>query len=238
MPISSNTLFHFYKEKEFLKQALKEGLWPRYCVERKWNGKDFAIPMFCFCDIPLSQIKDHINEERGYGNYGIGVTKDFARVNKITPVIYLSQGSFFMNKILYFISNKLQEPATNLKKINFEELMLYYIKKVGGYNSFSEHKRKFYDEREWRYIPQISQDVHIELLTGKYDKQKITQEYSERTKSCKLQLKPEDISYLIVKNESDITDIIKTLQQKYENHRLLEHLYSRIITIKQILKDF
>ena len=82
MAISSNNLFHFYPEFQYLKQAINEGLWPRYFIEKKWSAKDIAIPMFCFCDIPLSQIKDHIDE---YGHYGIGVTKDFARDNKITP---------------------------------------------------------------------------------------------------------------------------------------------------------
>ena len=234
MAISSNNLFHFYPEFQYLKQAINEGLWPRYFIEKKWSAKDIAIPMFCFCDIPLSQIKDHIDE---YGHYGIGVTKDFARDNKITPVTYLSQDSVLMDKLSYFIST-FNVPSFNHKQMNVDELMLYYVKKVSGYNSDDELKRKFYDEREWRYIPQISHDVHLELLTGEYDEKEIVNEYSERTKGCKIKLKPNNIAYIIVCNENEVRETIKVLQERFENQRLLEQLYTRIITIKQIKEDF
>ena len=212
MAISSKNLFHFFSEFKYLKQAIKEGLWPRYFIEKKWNTKDIAIPMFCFCDIPLSQIKDHIDE---YGHYGIGVSKDFARVNRITPVTYLSQDSFMMDKLFYFITT-FDTPSFNHKQMKVEELMLYYVKKVSGYNSDDELQRKFYDEREWRYIPQISHDVHLELLTGDYDEKEKVNEYSERTKNCKIMLKTNDISYIIVNDESEVKEVIKVLQKKLE----------------------
>jgi len=234
MAISSNTLFHFFREFPFLMQAINDGLWPRYFVEKKWSAKDIAIPMFCFCDIPLSQIKDHIDE---YGHYGIGVSKDFARDNNITPVTYLSQDSYLMDKLSYFIST-FDTPSFNLKQMSVEELMLYYVKKVSGYNSDDELKRKFYDEREWRYIPQISRDVHLELLTGEYDEKEKVNEYSERTKACMIRLKPDNISYIIVNNECEVKEMIKVLKKRFESHRLLEQLYTRIITVKQIKEDF
>lgn len=237
MAVSSNTLFHFAKKLEFLKQAINEGLWPRYCVEKKWNGKDFAIPMLCFCDIPLSQIKNHIDENNGYGCYGIGVTKHFARVHKITPVTYLYEGALLKNKIDYFIRT-FDNPSSNVKKMNVKEFMLYYVKKVNGYNNENDVARKFYNEREWRYIPAIGKDVHIEILQADYDEQTIKNEYSKMTKKLKIILKPEDIAYIIVKNESDIKQIIDVLRKKYNGHRQLEKLYSRIITVQQIQEDF
>ncbi|MBQ8157825.1 MAG: hypothetical protein IJ081_02250 [Prevotella sp.] len=237
MAISSNTLFHFTREFKYLKQSLEEGLWPRYCIEKKWNGKDLAIPMLCFCDIPLSQVKDHIDEEKGYGCYGIGICKSFARDNNITPVTYLSKGSIMRNKIEYYISNY-TTPSDNLKRMDFEELMLYYVKKVNGYNKNSELKRKFYNEREWRYVPQISKDIHLEILTGDYDEKEKVEDLSIRTKNCKLILKPEDIAYIIVKEETEVKHMIKYLNRQYANYKLLEQLYSRIITVKQINEDF
>lgn len=237
MAVSSNTLFHFTREFKYLKQIIEEGLWPRYCIEKKWNGKDLAIPMLCFCDIPLSQVKDHIDEEKGYGCYGIGISKSFARDNKITPVTYLYQGSVMRNKIEYYISNY-TTPSDNLKKMDFEELMLYYVKKVSGYNKDSELKRKFYNEREWRYVPKISKDVHLEILLADYNEEKIRNEYSQRTANSKVQLRPEDISYIIVKEEGEVKTLIEFLNRIYAGHRLLEQLYSRIITVKQIEDDF
>ena len=234
MAISSNTLFHFTNEFKYLKQSIEEGLWPRYCVEKKWNGKDFAIPMLCFCDIPLSQVKEHIG---GYGCYGIGVTKNFARNNKITPVTYLHQGSLLYNKLDYFIS-KFQTPSTNHKKMDFKELMLYQIKKVCGFNNSSEPRLKFYNEREWRYIPPISENVHLEILPGTYSEKEMVDKYSARTENDKIPISAEDIAYIIVKEEGEIKKMIKILKKRYDSYDYLESLYSRIITVTQIRNDF
>jgi hypothetical protein len=237
MAISSNTLFHFYNKFDYLIQSIEEGLWPRYCIEKKWNGKDLAIPMFSFCDIPLSQIKDHIDENKGYGSYGIGVTKDFARENKITPVIYLYKGSLLINKISYYMS-RFDTPSINSKKMDLEEFMLYYVKKVSGYNQNTELKRKFYNEREWRFIPQITHNVHLEVLTGDYNKDDIINKYSIRTEKEKIKLKPKDIVYIIVKNECEIKDLIKVLKKTYDNDSYVEVLLTKILTVKQIMEDF
>ena len=234
MAISSNTLFHFFKEYKYLKQTIDEGIWARYFIEKKWNKRDLAIPMFCFCDIPLSQIKEHLS---GYGNYGIGVTKQFAKNNFITPVAYISQESHLMNKLSYFLSS-FEKPKTNHKDMEFEELMLYYAKKVSGYNSEDEVQYKFYNEREWRYIPKLSQDVHLEILLGEYDEKKTITEFSRRTESSKLELKPKDIAYIIVERECEVKEIAHTLQTRYRNYQQLEQLFSRIITVKQIKEDF
>lgn len=73
MAVSSNTLFHFTSRYQTLVSILRNrGFWPKYCKEYDWNndGKvNFAVPVSCFSDIPLSQIKDHLDF---YGNYGIG----------------------------------------------------------------------------------------------------------------------------------------------------------------------
>ncbi len=234
MAISSSTLFHFMKEFEYLKQSIKEGLWPRYCIEKKWSGKDLVIPMLCFCDIPLSQVKEHVGE---YGCYGIGVTKEFARDHKITPVTYLHQGSLMYNKINYYVSI-FNSPSTNSKKMDFKELMLYYIKKVRGYNKNSESKRKFYNEREWRYIPSITKKIHLEIMTGNYDENQIKNEKSQQTVTCKLKLTPTDIEYIIVKEKSEIRNVMNVIKKTYPSYKNIEMLYSKIVTLRQIKEDF
>ena len=83
MAVSSNTLFHFTRDYDTLTKILKGmSFWPRYCQEFGWNS-GFAVPMTCFCDIPLSQIKNHIDT---YGSYGIGMSKEFAIKNEINPI--------------------------------------------------------------------------------------------------------------------------------------------------------
>ena len=88
----SHTLFHFTKNSEVLKLIIQNGFWPRYCLEDVgWLGyKEFdfiAYPMVCFCDIPLSRVDEHVNF---YGEFGIGLTKEWAKSNKLTPILYVA----------------------------------------------------------------------------------------------------------------------------------------------------
>ena len=94
MPISSRTLFHFVNTLEYLKKILNNDFHPRYCLEKiKTDMTDcveWYIPMKCFCDIPLSQISEHTKK---YGKYGIGLTKNWAMRNGVSPIIYLYENS-------------------------------------------------------------------------------------------------------------------------------------------------
>ena len=85
--ISSDLLFHYTRNLSTLKAILKSGeLWPCYSAQYGWAGGDFAIPATCFCDIPKNQIKDHVAY---YGSYGLGMSKQWAKDYKVSPVFYL-----------------------------------------------------------------------------------------------------------------------------------------------------
>ena len=43
--------------------------------------------MVCFCDIPLSRTEEHV---KFYGEYGIGLAKEWAERNNVTPILYVS----------------------------------------------------------------------------------------------------------------------------------------------------
>jgi hypothetical protein len=83
MNISSNTLFHFTDKIENVISILKEEFRPHFCLEDlndfvapddRIEELEHAIPMVCFCDIPLSQSMNH---RKTYGNYGIGLSKEW-----------------------------------------------------------------------------------------------------------------------------------------------------------------
>ena len=78
--ISSNTLFHFINKREYLINILSNNFRPRYCFENLSclypnagipELLDNAVPMTCFCDIPLSNIGNNLAT---YGNYGLGLS--------------------------------------------------------------------------------------------------------------------------------------------------------------------
>ncbi len=99
MKPKSHTLFHFTNSNDTLKLILKGGFWPKYCLEDvKWvdfnDHKFIAYPMVCFCDIPLSRVGEHV---KFYGEFGLGLTKEWAVTNSLSPVHYINASSNIPN---------------------------------------------------------------------------------------------------------------------------------------------
>lgn len=95
MGLSSNSIIHFTNSSEALKGILRNNFRITYCKETIQLDKQtvtFHVPMVSFCDIPLFEIKNHIDS---YGNYGLGLTKEWAIKNKLNPVIYIYGTKFF-----------------------------------------------------------------------------------------------------------------------------------------------
>lgn len=127
--ITANTLFHF-TAKEALLNILKTGFRPNYSLEMGLSfGSDvpeLLVPMVCFCDLPISKVERHINgydwEYQGatyaskkYGQYGLGMTKDWGRRKRLNPVTYVAQESYVMEFLthmdheLRYLCKELQE---------------------------------------------------------------------------------------------------------------------------------
>ncbi|HGY6874107.1 TPA: abortive infection system antitoxin AbiGi family protein, partial [Escherichia coli] len=88
------TLFHFTKNEEAFYSILTELYFKPFLARERIVGvkgrRNFAVPMVSFCDIKLSQIKDHSGK---YGEFGFGLTKEWAEKNDLHPVLYMNQGS-------------------------------------------------------------------------------------------------------------------------------------------------
>ena len=141
--LSSEALFHFVTNREYLVDILKNGFQPRYSLELlpiPEKNIPIGILMKCFCDIPLGMIKKHLSS---YGKYGIGISKDFSKKNGISPVLYVHDGSKTLRGYLSDIRKSKQGTSTGS--------LLPYLKQ---YEEFVGRKKiRYYDEREWRYIP-------------------------------------------------------------------------------------
>jgi hypothetical protein len=85
--VSSNKLFHFTNSMDAVKSILKDGFFPHYCLEYSLDRDDKqaaakgrppmrAIPIVCFCDLPLSLIRTHLKK---YGSFGIGLDKNWGK---------------------------------------------------------------------------------------------------------------------------------------------------------------
>jgi hypothetical protein len=283
--ISTDTVFHF-TSKANLFGILKDNFYPKYRLETVHlfsTSEEIAIPMVSFCDIPLSQIKEHVED---YGSYGIGMTKTWAYKNRLNPVIYLKKDStlsknlkdiFESTGILTKIYKKYKKEIEDNKKTPSSQqsnLMLAYaygykqsgllhsqgtaemetgnrqllstiisiyrfICYVKEYNGFSKRRKKkvFYNEKEWRYVPQNGDF----LFKNEIDTQEKMEEENLKIQEAKLSFNPKDIKYIIVKKDTEILEIIKELEQikgsKYPANTI-KKLTSRIITYEQIKNDF
>ena len=253
--LSANTLFHFTRNKKNLISILNSCFYPRICVEKVfWFDEntefEWATPMVCFCDIPLSQIKEHTLK---YGEYAIGLTKEWAQEKGLTPVMYThkkSQLAQSIGNLIYEINNiaKVLEKETTVclrEKIvkNYLDITSNIKPYEGVMEINGEFKNvRFYDEREWRYTISLSnKDVH-QILLSKFhfkDKNNINSINKSNEKDG-LTFEPKYINYIIVSKESEVLEIMREVRniKGFFPYNDVELLMTRIISMERINEDF
>src|SRR5689334_5410339 len=53
--------------------------------DEKGGDLVWGVPMASFCDIPLSQVVQHMGT---YGSFGLGLSKEWGTRNGVAPVLY------------------------------------------------------------------------------------------------------------------------------------------------------
>jgi len=252
MALSSNSILHFTRSFEYLKGILRENFKLGFCKERiKFVGKErfLMVPMVSFCDIPLSEMKNHISS---YGSYGIGMTKGWAKKNHLNPVLYIEDISYLCHSFeaIYqadIIGNKVdfdKWPEHNKQILD----ILRYIKSYQG-DLMRKGKEttlnyRFSDEREWRYVPPIESGFPMAIPAGYFENEKNKEMVAlakEKVSNEFLEFSPNDIKYLIVEKEDEIHPLVQFLNEtKGKNYSLhdVQRLTTRIITSEQIKTDF
>jgi len=249
-PLSANTLFHFTDHIDKLESILVNEFYPNYSLEN-WDtitGGTFeiGIPMVCFCDIPLSQINNHTND---YGNYALGLTKDWGIKNNICPVLYTFHTASTATHIMDLFThlNRLDIPAKDkaldATLMNLALFMKPYSGKLKKGNRARDGVR-FYDEREWRYIPNINEEkekIKQYLGPDEFKDTKFKDEQTLKLKSKKISFEPNDIKYIVVESEHEILDMYHKINQikspKYSSDDVMK-LQTRIISMEHIRDDF
>jgi hypothetical protein len=233
-----------------LKGILKNGFFPRYCLEYSLEPGDgkaaskrrapmYAVPMVCFCDLPTSLIDKHLKD---YGPYGIGLDKGWGLKNGVAPVTYTHRNAQIRRPILRLTTKAAR--AGDEKAANDLKVLAAYTKPFVG-PAWRERARPrfqekvpFYDEREWRYVPSVRGS---DLFLGWKD-------YSDTSKRRSLHrnfekhallVQPKFIMYLILPEDKSEDSVI-------ELYDYVMHLYSRrdarlvtttIMTVDRIEED-
>ncbi len=215
---------------------------PRYCLE-DYSGLfhgaaadiRIAFPMTCFCDLPLSQLHNHLDY---YGGYGIGMKKEWGMLHKIAPVLYMHQNSY--------LSDCISALAEDMKDLRCMMKVLRHIKRYEGevMKDGKRVRKRFYDEREWRWIPFLpGNDIEeIPSLTEEeYNDPDIRSKAdSELARTVRLDFCPNDIKYIVVSSADEVREVIERI-------RLIKGIYTendlrlmctRILCTEQIKTDF
>ncbi len=248
-----STLFHF-TEKKWLFDILKETFkvsYARETITAPNNERKLAVPMVSFCDIKLAEIKYFI--EKDYGKFGIGLTKDWANRNGLNPVMYINRHCDLADKLIdglngmYAHISRLSN-IDDIKKMtkSYHNLMnMYrYVKNYEGElirkGKLVDPNYRFADEREWRFVPPLeTPGVEPFVAISNITTQRQKDEYNSKVAHIKLSFEPDDIKYLFVETENDISELIDHLdyaKSKYSND-IRRRLASRILTVEQVQND-
>ncbi len=252
MSLYPDILFHFTK-KEFLYEILRDTFRISYAREKIIGPneyREFAVPMVSFCDLKLSELKIHMEK---YGSYGIGLTKEWANRNGLSPVMYINRNAQITDDLLgglsgvYAHMNKINDLA-ELEKLNTSYVNIMntyrYIKNYEGElkrnGKVQDENFRFADEREWRYVPKLrTEGVNPFVAISKIKTKKKKEFYNKKVSHIKLSFQPDDIKYLIVENDHEIGNLIEHLESvKGRFDRATKNrLASRILTSERINKD-
>ena len=171
-PINASSLLHFTNSMDALKGILEKGFRFSYCCEKvsatinmnELHPEDanffrpsphinshIAIPMICFCDIPLTRAKLHSDT---YGKFIVGVDKDMAITvfgDNINPVMYRTSQTIGL--ALHDLS-VIKATIDNVDGCyNYKRSLNQLIGNTKPYNGTVNRKDYcFYNEREWRIL--------------------------------------------------------------------------------------
>lgn len=248
-----NTLFHYTKNKKALWGILEDNFKISYARERIYGQYEhvfFAAPMVSFCDLRLSEATDHM---MSYGDYGIGMSKEWAVKMQLNPVLYLSKMSYLTDKHILAINalyDHLQKKVHDLDEhyymtrvyhdlLNTYRISKNYEGKLIRKDGTIDPNYRFANEREWRYFPpwESSFDGYVPLEKIKSDEQKDA--YNRKIGGMRLKFEPDDIRYLIIKDEEERDELIEHIRNTKRGFApdTVSRLSSRILTAMQIRED-
>lgn len=244
---SANSLFHFMSKSKYLYEILKtKRISPRYYPEEAEHYKidglnNIAFPMICFCDIKLHRIFEHADY---YGYYAISFSKDFSKTQKIQPILYLNENSFFFERFKKGLHTA-YDLSDNESSIEFENisdaivLSLSYMKRLKGIQKGTQ--KNFHDEQEWRYIPDLQETEMPSFLPNVEFEKTLLENYNNALLTMKevgIRFEYSDIKYIILKSDKEREECIKHIIS-FDNISDMEKylLISRIITFDDLRSD-
>jgi hypothetical protein len=137
------------------------------------------------------------------------------------------------------------------KSLELSEQLGHFLKYIKpyegkGYSNGKEFKNiRFYDEREWRYVPPKNLLKKIEIKDS-YKREYYESDSKRRLINVKLashkklEFEPSDIKFIIVEKDEEIPNLIDEIREIYRKSATYDEimlLTSRLISLEQIVED-
>lgn len=129
-----------------------------------------------------------------------------------------------------------------------ERLMLFSKPYVGPFehNSQKDSEKIFYDEREWRFVPDLTKTKIRQLIYSSdpefLDARDKNINLLKNNSEFSISITPSNIKYIIVENEDDIKPVMRKIEDSFGDQKYtpnaMQKLMTKIITTKQIREDF
>lgn len=236
MGLSSNILWHQTKT-DALKQILRTRTF-RFAYSKEiipGTGVTMAFPMISFCNLPLAEFADYGNK---YGGYSIGMSREWGIKNRFNPVLYCENTSNIVRRLASIISN-LQSGAEFSDKVLDVLECLAYIKPIEDTLEVGDRKYtnyRFMDEREVRLVPDFTdfkRRLILPILTPEQYGQYKLEHNNKPILEESISFEWSDIKYIIVKNNTNITEYRKLLNRLDCNNDNI-HIFDQ----QQVREDF
>jgi len=251
MAVSSNTLFHFTDSIENLKGILNEGFRVNYCRETFSLNSNFPkvsnfwkvyVPMVSFCDIPLSEIRPHVEKYKAV--CGIGLSKEWGLRQGLNPVLYTQKDSLLTEHIIDFYFHNFEQFSTDFGNASSSEMyrkFWYILCHTKNYKGVIRHngietENLPYNEKEWRYVPTDAQLLNAGINHDLILPTPAETEMRRKVREIKLTFEPEDIKYILLADKRMAKEMFVFLHNKFGSkaHRLMANIF----TLKQIYNDY
>lgn len=232
MGLSSNILWHQTNYRGLRNILKSKSFMCSYSLEEvdEIVGEKIAFPMVSMCDLPFSELSEYLGK---YGDYAIGLTKEWGVKMKFNPIWYYEPKS----RVPQILKKEITDAISNGDDSIFSLIgILSYMKKLEG--PLPSHKYslyRFYDEREVRFVPSAgylaSKGNEPMLTSADYKSYKLANGNSSI--NAVINFDWADVRYIIVKEDKQVPIFLKYLDRLGCNNKTIG-----VFSSKQINQDF
>jgi len=232
MGLSSNILWHQTNYANLRNIIKSRSLKCSYSLEEvdEILGQKVAFPMISMCDLPISELSEYQGK---YGDYAIGLSREWGVKKKFTPIWYYEPKSRVPQLLRKLLDEAVKNDSDNILSIFG---MVSFMKKMEGpLPRHNYSKYRFYDEREVRYVPSFdylaSGRIAPVLSANDYNNYKAAHGGKALIEDG-LNFSWADIRYIIVKEDKQISVMVDLLEKLGCDNKAIG-----IFSSKQIFED-